>query len=172
MKIGAQFRVGSLVLSNLFTTRGQEAFLRKLFLNSGQLFQGATPVTRLYVGLCNQIPTRGTLLSDIATEPSVGFGGYARQVWDLTALTNASLREVNSLMYIRGEQLTFTCPGDPNTENFDLAVRRFFLATVATPTESQTANAVLISMSAPLPSARLLTPGDSLSVTPSWGFYN
>ena len=150
-------------LGNIFTREGQRAFLQKVFSNSGPLVS----ISNLYIGLCNQVPTRTMRLADIDTEPTIGIGGYRRLVWRVGVGGDITLSNVGDFAYLYGAEQSFKNASDPKV-NYSRAVRRFFMATVSSPTEIGT----LLSVSGPLPEERTLESGQSISFRPAFGFYN
>ena len=154
-------------LRNLITYEGQLALLQKIFAESGSLYVAGSARTSLYVGLCNQIPTRGMELTSITTEPVAAVGDYIRQEWEIGSLASGnSFVKRNNFAYIEGPVITFTA----SESAFSRAVRRFFMTTAST----ESTAGILLSVSGPLPQPVLVAATDTngLSVKPSLGFFN
>ena len=152
-------------MRNLLPYEGQEALLRKIFAEDGALYDSGVARSTLYIGLCDQIPTRTLELAGITTEPGIR-GGYERKSWTIgSAATGNTFENRNNFAYVQGEIFTFEADG----ADYSRAVRRFFMTTSSAPG----AEGVLLSVSGPLPTeVTLLDGADGLSVRPSLGFFN
>ena len=159
MNMGFEFQVGGQRVQNMLTRDGQEAFLRKIFLDGGALFSQGAPIAELFIGLCDQAAGRRLVLTDIFTEPQDGTGGYQRMGMPLS---NMKFKSNHDFVRMIGTELTFTATG----ADWSSSVSRFFVAT----TPGNTGR--LISISAPLYTRFAGADGTSLAVQPSFTFYN
>ena len=153
-------------LRNLVPFEGQRALLSKIFNDGGDLYVGGSVRNVLYVGLCDQIPSRATTLADINTEPG-GAGMYARKAWQIGSVAQGNnIVRRNDFAAIEGPIITFLAQG----ANYSRSVRRFFMTTSSGPGDA----GILLSVSGPLPQELLLlsTNAIGLSVKPSLGFFN
>ncbi len=133
-----------IILPNTVTNEGAEEYLK-------DIFQGAA-LTGFFVGLCNQVPARSDVLTDITTEPTIGVNGYARQALAQNGTDWPTLATANDESSITSKQVTFTASGGA----FDAAHSRLFLCSVLTGTAG-----ILYSYSAALAAAITLADGTS-----------
>lgn len=114
-----RFRDGTLV-ANAFTDKGIEGVLVGAFRN-------VWPVTGLFVGLCQAVPSRGLTLSDL-TEPTIGVNGYTRQAIARDAVDWAVLGSQAGDPFLESKLITFTATGGA----FTSPITRLFLTPEAT----------------------------------------
>lgn len=110
---GEFIRGDGLVIPNNITLAGSEAFLRSAFRN-----EAFTP----HFGLVNGFPTRGGQIPDLL-EPTIGTGGYARQVGARSTGGWPTVGTLGSEIYV--ESATFTFPA---TGNYSRTVNRVMMA--------------------------------------------
>lgn len=153
MKLFGEFRIGNegLILPNTVVGEGEAAFLKMLMRDDQTIVAGAA---NFYVGLCGNIFTETSTLASLAGEPTVT-NGYARQAVLRSAAGWPTQDTVNATARIRSAVINFTASGG----DFSTSIWRAFLCSVASGTAG-----ILFAVSAPLPSALLITSGVTLPV--------
>ena len=149
-------------IHNILPAEGQEAILRKLVENLGDLMIAfRDPKLLWYIGLCYQDVNYKTTLADIITEPTENIGGYKRQIWD-TQMDQNLIISISDRIQIAGPQKTFQA--DTGTQ-YNRIINRFFLTTA-----ESTAIGTLISVSNKLITPVQVTDKKRITVSPAFTF--
>jgi len=109
-----------IILPNTVVQEGANAYLARIF-------QGAS-ITGFFIGLCDQGPVHTDTLSNIATEPTIGVNGYARQALVQNGTDWPTIATQNEETSIESKQVDFVASGG----DFDNAHSRLFLCSVLT----------------------------------------
>ncbi len=107
-----------IILPNTIVAEGTEEYLKRIF-------QGAS-ITGFFVGLCDQGPTHGDVLTSVTSEPTIGVNGYARQALVQNGTDWPIINTANEETSIESKQIDFTASGG----DFDNAHSRLFLCSV------------------------------------------
>lgn len=143
---------GEIVIRNQIVNEGEEAFLKMLLRDDQTIVAGGG---NFYIGLCDQIPTDATTLTDLASEPAVSHG-YARNAivrsavgWPTIALSG------NGDFVAQSAVVNFTAAGG----DFSGPISRCFLCNVGAGSAGN-----LFSVSAPLPAAITILSGQTIPI--------
>lgn len=142
-----------LVIPNVVTQEGAQLIWEMAFRGSdSEVAEGGN----FYLGLTGEsyTPDSTHTMADLADEPS-STGSYARQAITRDAAGWPTVDISGGLARARSEEVDFTAVTDP----YDRAISRLFLCTSASGSSGK-----LISVSAPFPEARTISPGSALSV--------
>lgn len=107
-----------------------------------------------YLGLCDQVPVETDVLTDITTEPTIGVGGYARQIITRDATGFPTLDRINGVGVIRSTVENFAASG----ADFSAQISRAFLCDVASGV------GILFAYSGALTTPITITDGTSINV--------
>ena len=112
----------------MIVTEGEEAFLKMLFQGDNIILPAGN---NWYLGLCEQTPDKGDVLTDITTEPSAA-GGYARVaiIRNNVDFPSANIGQVGGETRILSLVKTFSAVGADFSRTFD----RAFICNVASGT--------------------------------------
>ena len=141
-----------IILPNTIVGEGAEQFL-------AELFKG-TAAASLHMGLCNQVPDNSDVLVDIATEPTIGVGGYARVPLARNSTDWPTIASANGESFVTSKAAVFTASG----ADFDAPHSRLFMCDQLTGFVG-----TLFSYSAALPSE--VTQLDGTAFTAQYRFF-
>jgi len=113
----------------MLTYEGEESLAKILWQGDNTIVPAGG---NFYVGLCNQVPSKSDLLTDITTESTAGVGGYARIAIarNTTDFPDPASWQVDGETRILSIIKTFTASG----ADFSAPFTRLFLCNVASGT--------------------------------------
>lgn len=129
-----------LILPNNISLAGAQAILDSAFRLEAQTW---------YVGLVSGAPSLDMTQADM-TEPTIGVNGYARVALAHDSVGWPIIGEANGAAYVESANCVFAASGGNFNEPFQRC------ALLLTPTYS--AAGIVVSLSAPLPTERVITP--------------
>lgn len=140
-----------IVVPNTIPNEGEDEYLKMIMrADVSTVASGGN----FYLGLCDQLPLETDQLADVTSEPTIGTGGYARQIITRDAAGWPTLDRIDGVGVIRSTVETFTAAG----ADFDAAISRAFLCNVAS------GAGILLSYSGALTTPITVVDGSSINV--------
>lgn len=144
--VRGEFRMANgLIIPNNITTWGAAQILALAFPNTDLDF---------YVGLCSGVYEPDLQIEDL-TEPTIGVGGYARQLLDRTNTDWPAVGELNGEPYAESKELTWT----PTGADYDEEITRMFIASTLNGVSGN-----VFALSGALPAGIILAEDEPLSL--------